>query len=56
MKTFRTLRIAAVGYMKAGPVRPPYHVIPDAYAEGARENGRRWRAISDELPAGAVAS
>jgi dihydrodipicolinate synthase/N-acetylneuraminate lyase len=50
------IRIDAAGYMKAGPVRPPYHHIPEAYAEGARENGRRWRALATELRAAAAGS
>jgi hypothetical protein len=24
-------------------------VVPEAYAEGALENGRRWRALVEEL-------
>ncbi|HZP26541.1 MAG TPA: dihydrodipicolinate synthase family protein [Dehalococcoidia bacterium] len=38
-------RFDAAGYMKAGPIRQPYNVIPDAYAEGARECGRRWAEL-----------
>jgi len=34
----------AAGFIKAGPPRPPYHVVPDAYIASAREAGRRWRA------------
>jgi dihydrodipicolinate synthase/N-acetylneuraminate lyase len=45
------IRIDAAGYMRAGPARPPYHVIPATYADGARENGRRWRALAEELRA-----
>lgn len=36
------LRIDAAGYCKAGPIRPPYNVMPDNYAEASRECGRRW--------------
>jgi dihydrodipicolinate synthase/N-acetylneuraminate lyase len=36
------IRFDAAGYCKAGPIRPPYNVMPDDYAEAARENGRRW--------------
>ena len=35
------MRFDAAGYMKAGPIRPPYNVIPEEYAERARECGRR---------------
>jgi dihydrodipicolinate synthase/N-acetylneuraminate lyase len=43
------LRFDEAGYVRAGPTRAPYHVVPEAYAEGARENGRRWRALVEEL-------
>ena len=40
------------GWMKAGPCRPPYTIIPEAYLEGGRESGRRWgelhRRLEDE--------
>lgn len=39
------LRINAAGYCNAGPVRPPYHVVPDNIAEMSAECGRRWRSI-----------
>jgi dihydrodipicolinate synthase/N-acetylneuraminate lyase len=42
-------RFDEAGYVKAGPTRPPYHIAPEPYLEGARENGRRWRRIIDEL-------
>jgi trans-o-hydroxybenzylidenepyruvate hydratase-aldolase len=38
-------RIDAAGWMKAGPCRPPYHVIPEAYLEGARKSGRAWAEL-----------
>jgi dihydrodipicolinate synthase/N-acetylneuraminate lyase len=43
------LRFDEAGYVKAGPTRAPYHVVPEPYAEGARENGRRWRTLVEEL-------
>ncbi|MFE6610947.1 dihydrodipicolinate synthase family protein [Amycolatopsis sp. NPDC057786] len=43
------LRFDEAGYVTAGPARPPYHVVPEAYAEGARENGRRWRLLVGEV-------
>jgi len=39
------IRIEAAGYCKAGPIRPPYNVMPEPYAERARENARRWRQL-----------
>jgi dihydrodipicolinate synthase/N-acetylneuraminate lyase len=39
------LRIDAAGFMRAGPCRPPYGPVPEAYAAGAREAGRRWRVL-----------
>jgi dihydrodipicolinate synthase/N-acetylneuraminate lyase len=45
------IRFDEAGYVKAGPVRSPYHVVPEEYAEGARESGRRWRALAQELRA-----
>jgi trans-o-hydroxybenzylidenepyruvate hydratase-aldolase len=39
------IRIDAAGYCKAGPIRPPYNIMPEPYAECARENARRWREL-----------
>ncbi len=39
------IRIDAAGYCRAGPVRPPYDLIPEKYAEAARECGRRWAQL-----------
>ncbi|MDD3650892.1 MAG: aldolase, partial [Immundisolibacter sp.] len=39
------IRFDEAGYCKAGPIRPPYHVIPDHIDQGARECGRRWKAL-----------
>jgi dihydrodipicolinate synthase/N-acetylneuraminate lyase len=44
-------RFDAAGFVKAGPARAPYNVVPDAYLEGARENGRRWRQLVTEVEA-----
>ncbi|BCP14215.1 dihydrodipicolinate synthase family protein [Mycobacterium paraintracellulare] len=43
------VRFDEAGYVKAGGARAPYHIVPDHYVSGARENGRRWRTIADEL-------
>ena len=42
------IRIQAAGYCKAGPIRPPYNVMPERYAERARENARRWRHLCEK--------
>jgi trans-o-hydroxybenzylidenepyruvate hydratase-aldolase len=39
------IRIQEAGYCKAGPIRPPYNVMPERYAECAKENARRWREL-----------
>jgi dihydrodipicolinate synthase/N-acetylneuraminate lyase len=39
------IRIQAAGYCKAGPIRPPYNVMPETYAQFARENAHRWRQL-----------
>jgi trans-o-hydroxybenzylidenepyruvate hydratase-aldolase len=42
-------RMNTAGWLKAGPVRPPYHVIPPDYLEGARRSGRAWAELNREL-------
>lgn len=46
-------RMDAGGWMKAGPVRPPYHLAPEAYLEGARKSGIMWadlgKALEEEI-------
>lgn len=42
-------RMDAAGWMKAGPVRPPYHVIPPEYLEGAKHSGRAYADFNEEL-------
>ncbi len=46
-------RMDAGGWMKAGPSRPPYHLVPEEYAAGARAAGKAWAelhaAYSQEL-------
>lgn len=42
-------RFDEAGYVHAGPTRPPYHVVPEPYVEGARETGRRWRTVVDDV-------
>jgi trans-o-hydroxybenzylidenepyruvate hydratase-aldolase len=42
------IRTDAAGYAKAGPSRPPYHLIPANRAEGAKEAGRRWKQLAEK--------
>jgi dihydrodipicolinate synthase/N-acetylneuraminate lyase len=45
------IRIDAAGYCKAGPVRPPYDVMPADYADQSRECGRRWAQLCQKYAA-----
>lgn len=38
-------RMAEAGFLDPGPVRPPNPKTPEAYLEGGRESGRRWRDL-----------
>lgn len=38
-------RIDAAGWMAAGPCRPPYHLVPEAYLDGARKSGQAWAEL-----------
>lgn len=42
-------RMDAAGWMKAGPIRPPYHLVPEEYLAGARKSGEMWAALGREL-------
>lgn len=44
-------RMDAAGWMKAGPIRPPYHIVPEAYLAGARKSGEMWGDIQRDLAA-----
>ncbi|HET9117109.1 MAG TPA: dihydrodipicolinate synthase family protein [Pseudonocardiaceae bacterium] len=39
------VRFNEAGYCNAGPIRPPYDVVPEEYSQGARECGRRWAEL-----------
>jgi trans-o-hydroxybenzylidenepyruvate hydratase-aldolase len=39
-------RIDAAGWMKAGPCRPPYHLVPEDYLVGARKSGQAWAELA----------
>ena len=38
-------RMDAAGWLKAGPCRPPYHIVPEEYLAGARKSGEAWAAL-----------
>jgi trans-o-hydroxybenzylidenepyruvate hydratase-aldolase len=38
-------RIDGAGWMKAGPCRPPYHLVPPDYLESARRAGLAWAEL-----------
>lgn len=38
-------RMNAAGYCNAGPIRPPYNVVPDDILRNAQENGHRWKQL-----------
>ncbi len=38
-------RMDAAGWLKAGPCRPPYHIIPEEHLKGARQSGLEWAAL-----------
>lgn len=42
-------RMNEAGFMRAGPVRPPDPETPEAYIEGGRESGRRWRELAESV-------
>jgi trans-o-hydroxybenzylidenepyruvate hydratase-aldolase len=46
-------RMDAAGWMRAGPPRPPYHVVPEAYLESARLSGKLWVEIEAGIAAAA---
>jgi trans-o-hydroxybenzylidenepyruvate hydratase-aldolase len=39
------LQMNASGYVKAGPIRPPYQIIPQEIREAAEESGRRYAQL-----------
>lgn len=41
-------KMNAAGWMVAGPTRPPYHIAPPEYLEGAWEAGRRTKALHEK--------
>lgn len=41
-------RMDAAGWLKAGPCRPPYHLVPDDYLNGARKSGAAWASLHEK--------
>jgi trans-o-hydroxybenzylidenepyruvate hydratase-aldolase len=52
------VRMTAAGWVKPGPCRPPYHVLPPEYVAGAEQSGRLWADLAaryrNEVPAAAA--
>jgi trans-o-hydroxybenzylidenepyruvate hydratase-aldolase len=46
-------RMNAAGWLNAGPVRPPYHLVPQDYLDGAIRTGQAWARLNAELSSGA---
>lgn len=46
-------RFNAAGYIKAGPTRPPYDLLPQSHRDGAVEAAKRWRILCAEVKRGA---
>ena len=42
------LRFAAAGYCNPGPIRPPYHLVPEHHKANAAECGRRWAELVEK--------
>jgi dihydrodipicolinate synthase/N-acetylneuraminate lyase len=45
------VRMEEAGYVKAGPMRPPYNYMPKEMEEAARENGRRFAQLEQKYAA-----
>ena len=41
-------RMDVAGWLKAGPHRPPHHVVPDRIKEFGRLGGEAWAALQKE--------
>lgn len=42
-------RMDAAGWMRSGPIRPPYHIVPEPYLAGARKSGELWAALNQAV-------
>jgi hypothetical protein len=48
-------RMDAAGWLKPGPPRPPYHLVPEPFLEGARQSGRAWAELARSYRSSAAA-
>ena len=48
-----TMKLAMneAGYCHAGPLRPPFSIVPDSVKERAKEMARKWRGLCAAYPA-----
>jgi trans-o-hydroxybenzylidenepyruvate hydratase-aldolase len=46
-------RMNRAGWMRAGPCRPPYHLVPERYLEGARTSATAWQQLQAQYAASA---
>jgi dihydrodipicolinate synthase/N-acetylneuraminate lyase len=44
------LAINEAGYCHAGPLRPPFRIVPDEVKQRAREMAKKWRALCEAYP------
>ena len=42
------ISMGASGYCKPGPIRPPYNVMPEDFAQAARETGQRFAQLREK--------
>ena len=42
------IRIQAAGYCKAGPIRPPYNLMPDNLVAKVHEHATRWASLREK--------
>lgn len=47
-------RMNVAGWLKAGPTRAPYHIVPERYLEGARLSGKAWAKVCQDIKSGSV--
>ncbi len=46
------IRIEVAGYCKAGPIRPPYNVMPQPLVDKVHEHARRWQDLRKKYSKG----
>jgi hypothetical protein len=40
--------MGASGYCRPGPIRPPYNVMPENFAQAAQESGQRFAKLREK--------